>query len=169
MELLLISGKETIVSADLLNDRNLAAILRIFDSISSANFSSGKVPLPDAVELSRDVLDVVLDGLESPETSDEILKHLEQLRFLFSQPHFQVRIKSGEHYRIQWMSELEGQGRPSYPVLPPHLLLWRDGKGNEIRVIFFLQRKSCDGVSSFLLALSSSFLLWERSVQVMEA
>jgi len=106
MELLLSTGRENIVSPDLLNDRSLSAVLRIFDMISSANFSYGKVPVAEGGEVSRDVLDLVLDALESHETSDGILKHLEQLRFLISQPHFQVNrspslhLPSDEHFRL---------------------------------------------------------------------
>lgn len=78
------------IPTELLNDKKFAEILNIFDLISSKNLSCGKVPVPEGVDSCRDVLDVVLDALESSETSDNVLTQLEQLRFLLSQPHFQV-------------------------------------------------------------------------------
>ena len=89
---LLITVQDAIVPPGLLNDSKLSAILNIFDSISSANLSCGKIPLPDAMDTCRDVLDIVLDSLENRETSDGVLTQLEQLRFLLSQPHFQVSL-----------------------------------------------------------------------------
>lgn len=68
----------------------IITVLQIFDVISSGNLSCGKIPLPDVVDTCRDVLDIVLDCLESRETSNR-LTQLEQLRFVLSQPHFQVR------------------------------------------------------------------------------
>jgi hypothetical protein len=91
---LLITVQDATVPPGLLEDRKLASILNIFDLISSGNLSCGKVPTPtpDATDVCRDVLDIVLDSLESRETSDGVLTQLEQLRFLLSQPHFQVSL-----------------------------------------------------------------------------
>jgi len=87
---LLITPRDTTLPPGILGDSKLMKILQILDVISSANLSCGKIPPPDIMDTCRDVLDIVLDCLESRETSDAVLTQLEQLRFLLSQPHFQV-------------------------------------------------------------------------------
>lgn len=89
---LLISPRKDHVPSGVLSDAKLSSILSIFDMISTGNMSCGKIPLPDAVDTCRDVLDIVLDSLETRETSDMALTQMEQLRFLLSQPHFQVNL-----------------------------------------------------------------------------
>lgn len=87
---LLITPKDAKISPGVLNDTKLLKILSTCNVISSSSLSSGKIPIPDVVDTCRDVLDIVLDTLELGDTSDAVLNHLEQLRFLLSQPHFQV-------------------------------------------------------------------------------
>jgi len=89
---LLITSRDAVVSHDILSDKKLAAVLKIFAIISSSNLSCEKSPSSDSMDISRDVLDVVLDALELGEASDVALNHMEQLRFLLSQPNFQVSI-----------------------------------------------------------------------------
>lgn len=86
----LIIPRDSAIPSDVLSDSKLSKILRIFDLISTANLSCGKIPQPESIDICRDVMDIVLDALESRDTSDSVLTHLEQLRFVLSQPFFQV-------------------------------------------------------------------------------
>lgn len=99
---LLITSKDAVLPPGILTDTKLIKMLQIFDVISSANLSCGKIPQPDIVDTCRDVLDIALDCLESRETFDSVLTQLEQLRFLLSQPHFQVRNKFCPVGLIAW-------------------------------------------------------------------
>lgn len=86
----LIIPRDSAIPSDVLSDPKLSKILRIFDLISTANLSCGKIPQPESIDTCRDVMDIVLDALEARDTSDTVLTHLEQLRFVLSQPFFQV-------------------------------------------------------------------------------
>lgn len=95
---LLITPKDSKIPPEILLDTKLIKILQIFDVISSGNLSCGKIPMPDVVDTCRDVLDIVLDCLECRDTSDTVLTNLDKLRFLLSQPHFQVCRKNSAHF-----------------------------------------------------------------------
>lgn len=87
---LLTTRNEESVSSEVLNDKRLASVLSVFDLVSSGNLSCCKIPQPDGMDTCRDVMEIVIDSLESIETSDTVLTQLERLRFLLSLPHFQV-------------------------------------------------------------------------------
>ncbi|ODN03179.1 Peripheral plasma membrane protein CASK [Orchesella cincta] len=66
----LIIPRDSAIPSDVLSDAKLSKILRIFDLISTANLSCGKIPQPDSVDTCRDVMDIVLDALESRDIPD---------------------------------------------------------------------------------------------------
>ncbi|XP_021944325.1 peripheral plasma membrane protein CASK isoform X3 [Folsomia candida] len=117
---LLISTKDSKLTPGILLDTKLMKILQIFDVISSGNLSCGKIPLPDVVDTCRDVLDIVLDCLESRETSNR-LTQLEQLRFVLSQPHFQGLLQAHD------VAVHEVYGEDAVRVTPPALYPYLNG------------------------------------------
>ncbi|XP_075210519.1 peripheral plasma membrane protein CASK-like [Lycorma delicatula] len=76
-----------------LEDRQLHALLELYDRISSKVVSPTRAPPSDAVQKCRDTLDAIRDLEQTTSPSDlelELSGDLEELREILSRPHFRV-------------------------------------------------------------------------------
>ncbi|XP_039301642.1 peripheral plasma membrane protein CASK isoform X7 [Nilaparvata lugens] len=107
-----------------LDDRQLHALLELYDRISSKVVSPVRAPPSDAVLKCRDTLDAIRDLEQTTSPSDlelELSGDLEELRQIFSRPHFKALLQAHD------VVAHEIYGEEAVRVTPPPLHPYLNG------------------------------------------